>query len=195
MIIISINPDLIKYLALQPMAFIQGKYLWTLLTSMFSHIFLWHIFANMITLIFIGGFVEKILGQKRYLWFYLAAGIIASLFFISLSVLFGNSVIGERIFGSPELFALGASGAIFGLAGLITILIPRMKVLVFFIVPMPIWMAMVFFLGFFWFLSVYQGLPIGNSAHLGGFLVGITYGLYLKNKFPRKTAYIKRVFS
>ncbi len=195
LIIISINPDLIKYLALQPMAFIQGKYLWTLLTSMFSHIFLWHIFANMITLIFIGGFVEKILGQKRYLWFYLAAGIIASLFFISLSVLFGNSVIGERIFGSPELFALGASGAIFGLAGLITILIPRMKVLVFFIVPMPIWMAMVFFLGFFWFLSVYQGLPIGNSAHLGGFLVGITYGLYLKNKFPRKTAYIKRVFS
>jgi uncharacterized protein len=194
-IVVSINPSLIKYLALQPVSFIHGQYLWTILTSMFSHVFLWHIFANMITLIFIGGFVEKIIGKKRYLWFYLTSGIIASLFFIFLSVLFGNSLIGEKLFGSPEIFALGASGAIFGLAGLITILIPKMKVLVFFIIPMPIWAAMVFFLGFFWFLSVFGGLPIGNSAHLGGFLTGVVYGLYLKNKFPRRTQIINRYFN
>ncbi len=195
LITLSINSDSIKYFALQPTAFISGQYLWTILISMFAHIYFWHIFANMITLAFVGGFVQKILGQKRYLCFYLISGILASLFFILLSVFFGNSEWGIKIFGSPEIFALGASGAIFGLAGLITILIPRMKVLAFFIIPMPMWTAMVLFLGFFWVLSAFAGLPIGNSAHLGGFLTGIVYGLYLRNKFPKKTHMLNRHFS
>ena len=152
LIVLAINSDFLKYFALQPIAFIHGKYLWTIFTSMFSHILFWHIFANMVTLSFIGGFIQRILGQKRYLYFYLISGIFASLLFILLSILFGSSELGAKLFGNPEIFALGASGAIFGLAGLMTILIPRMKVLVFFIIPMPIWMAMAFFLGFFWFM-------------------------------------------
>lgn len=196
-ILLSVNPDpdFLKYFALQPIAFVQGKYLWTIFTSMFSHIFFWHIFANMVTLAFIGGFVQKLIGPKRYLWFYLIAGLFAGLFFVLLSFLFGNSEWGMALFGSPEIFALGASGAVFGLAGLITILIPRMKVLAFFVIPMPMWLAMVFFLGVFWVLSVFAGLPIGNSAHLGGFLIGIIYGLYLKDKFPKKTRMLKKRFS
>jgi membrane associated rhomboid family serine protease len=78
---------------------------------------------------------------------------------------------------------------------LLTILIPKMKVLVFFVIPMRMWMAMVFFLVFFWFLSAYAGLPIGNSAHFGGFVTGLMYGIYLKQKFPNKTEMIKRHFS
>lgn len=195
LISLSINQDSIKYFALQPNSFVKGMYVWTIFTSMFSHLMFWHIFANMITLSFVGNFVERIIGSKRYLKFYLISGIIASLLFILLSILFGNSPLGERLFGNPALFALGASGAVFGLAGLITILIPRMKVLAFFIIPMPIWMAMVLFLGFFWILSAFSGLPIGNSAHLGGFLTGIAYGLYLKNKYPRKTEMLGRRFS
>ncbi len=70
-----------------------------------------------------------------------------------------------------------------------------MKVLVFFVIPMRMWMAMVFFLGFFWILSAYAGLPIGNSAHLGGFVTGLAYGLYLKYKFPNKTKLIREHFS
>ena len=192
---LSINLDSIKYFALQPIAFVQGEYLWTIFTSMFSHVFFWHIFANMVTLAFIGGFVHKIIGSKRYIWFYLISGLFAGLFFVLLSVLFGNFGWGVALFGSPEIFALGASGAIFGLAGLITILIPKMKVLAFFIIPMPMWAAMVVFLGLFWILSVFAGLPIGNSAHLGGFLIGIFYGLYLKNKFPQKTRMLNKHFS
>lgn len=195
MIFSSINPDFIKYFALRPASFVKGEYLWTIITSMFSHFYSWHIFANMITLLFVGGFIEKILGRKRYFMFYLISGIVASLVFVFLSVFFGQSMLGERFFGSPEILALGASGAIFGLAGLVTILVPRMKVLIFFVIPMPIWMAMVFFLGFFWVLSAFAGLPIGNSAHFGGFLAGIVYGIYLKNKYKRKTEYIRKIFS
>ena len=190
-----INSNNIQFFALQPTNFIQGKFLWTIIVSMFSHVALWHLFANMVTLSFIGGFIEKLIGRKRYLSFYLISGVLASLFFIFLSILFGRSDLGAALFGNPEIYALGASGAIFGLAGLITILIPRMKVLAFFIIPMRMWVAMVFFLGFFWILSVFAGLPIGNSAHLGGFLVGISYGLYLKFKFPNKTKALSKHFS
>ncbi|MEA3329186.1 MAG: rhomboid family intramembrane serine protease [Nanoarchaeota archaeon] len=192
-ILFLINQENLKYFALNPNFFMQGKYLWTLLISMFSHVYLWHLFANMITLMFIGGFVERLIGRKRYLRFYLISGIVASLFFVLLAYFFGGSDLGRSLFGSPEIFALGASGAVFGLAGLITVLIPRMKVLAFFIIPMQIWVAMVFFLGFFWALSVFYGLPIGNSAHLGGFVTGMIYGAYLRNKFPRKVARLGRM--
>jgi membrane associated rhomboid family serine protease len=37
-------------------------------------------------------------------------------------------------------------------------------------------------------------LPIGNSAHIGGLVVGLFYGLYLKKKFPNKTRMISRHF-
>ncbi len=195
LVLYSINPDFLRYLALQPSSIVNGQYLWTILTSMFTHVELWHIFANMVSLMFVGSFAERILGRKRYLWFYMIAGLFAGLFFVSLSVLFGNTLLGQEFFGSPDTLALGASGAIFGIAGLITVLIPRMRVLVFFVIPMRMWMAMVFFLGFFWLLSAFAGLPIGNSAHLGGFVIGLAYGSYLKYKFPRKTEMIKRYFS
>jgi len=114
-------------IALKPNSFFSGSY-WTLFTSMFSHIFLYHLFFNMISLFFIGNFLEKIIGRKKYLWFYLASGIFAGLFFAILSFYFGNSILGAKIFVNPAIPSVGASGAIFGIAGLLAILTPNMKV-------------------------------------------------------------------
>ncbi len=88
LISVYINQDNIKYFALQPNYILQGKYLWTFITSMFTHLGSWHLFVNMVSLLFIGSLVEKILGKKRYLWFYLISGLVAGLFFFLLSVLF-----------------------------------------------------------------------------------------------------------
>ncbi len=195
-ILFLINQDYIKFFALKPNYVLQGKFLWTFITSMFSHIMLFHLFANMITLMFIGGFVEKLIGSKRYLRFYLFAGIVASLLFVFSAYFFGSTnteSLGFGIFGSPEIFALGASGAIFGLAGIITMLIPKLRVLVFFIIPMRMWAAMVFFLVVFWALSAFYGLPIGNSAHFGGFICGLVYGGYLRKKYRRKVARLNQM--
>ena len=115
--------------------------------------------------------------------------------FVVLSYFFGNSELGAKIFGSPEIFAVGASGAIFALGGLLVVLTPNLRVYAFFIIPMKIWSAMLFFLVFMWIASIGAGLPFGNTAHLGGLIAGLAYGLYLKKKYPRKTKMLSDYFS
>lgn len=186
--------NFIRYFALQPEAILHGKYLWTFLTSMFIHAGLGHLVANMLSLVFIGGFVEKLLGKKRFLSLYFIGGFIASLFFVVLAGVFGTSTIGERLFGSPITFAVGASGAIFALGGVLAVLTPKLKVLAFFIIPMPMWFAMIVLTFIMWIFSASLSLPIGNTAHFGGLIAGVVYGLYIRYKYPKKTRMISRYF-
>ncbi|MBU2104876.1 MAG: rhomboid family intramembrane serine protease [Nanoarchaeota archaeon] len=158
--------------------------LWTFLTSMFMHAGWFHLFANMISLFFIGSLVERILGAKRYLWFYLLSGFFASFFYIFFELLFPSG-----------LGAVGASGALFGLVGLLILLTPNLPVYVMFI-PIPIKMkyAAPGLLIILWLISIAGNVPIGNTAHLGGLLAGIFYGLYLKHKYKNKTRYLNKYF-
>lgn len=189
------GPVAMGYLfSLQPSMILQGRHLWTFITSMFLHAGIGHLVANMISLVFIGGFIEKLIGKKRFLYIYFIGGFVASIFFVVLAGYFGTSELGARFFGSPNSLAVGASGAIFALGGLLAILIPRMKVLVFFIIPMQMWMAMIGLTFFMWLFSASLELPIGNTAHFGGLLVGVIYGVYLKIKYPKKTQMISRYF-
>lgn len=172
--------------ALKPSNITQGKYLWTFVTSMFMHGGLFHIFANMFSLLFIGSLVERLLGAKRYFYFYMISGLLAGVFFVLSSLIFT---------GDFNTFAVGASGALFGIVGLLVLLTPNLPVYIFFI-PIPVKMkyAGIGILVVLWFISIAGDVPIGNTAHLGGFVVGIVYGLYLKNKFPNKTRMISRHF-
>ena len=61
----------LESVALQPSEVLVGKGLWTFITSMFMHGGLGHLFVNMVSLMFIGGFVEKLIGGKRFLSLYL----------------------------------------------------------------------------------------------------------------------------
>ena len=182
------------FLGIQPIAFFNGAF-WTLLTSMFMHANFTHLFVNMVSLFFIGSFIEKLIGRKRFFWLYMISGIFAGLLFVFLAYFFGNSDLGARIFGSPETLAVGASGAIFALGGLLAVLTPKLRVYVMFIIPMQMWFAMAVLLGGFWIASILGNLPIGNTAHFGGLLVGVSYGFYLRKKYPRKTAMLDRRFS
>jgi uncharacterized protein len=174
----------IDNVALNPSKFLYAP--WTFVTSMFMHAGLTHLFVNMVSLLFLGGFVEKLIGRKRFLWLYLGSGIFASVFFVAVELLMQTNL---------NVYAVGASGAIFGLGGLLAVLTPRLPVLVFFVIPMPMWLAMGFLIVFLWILSLGLGLPIGNTAHLGGLIVGLAYGFYLKRKFPRRTKMIGNYFS
>ena len=176
----------IDSVAIKPSNIFQGMYIWTFITSMFMHGGFFHLFVNMISLMFIGSLVEKIIGRKRFFWFYMIAGIAAGLFFVVSSPLFP---------GDFDTFAVGASGALFGLVGLLVLLTPNLPVYIMFI-PIPIKMkyAAPGILIVLWLISIAGNVPIGNTAHLGGLLAGLAYGIYLRNKYKKKARYIERYF-
>jgi len=186
-IFISSNQAFLDYVAIKPSNILQGKYLWTILTSMFMHGGLFHIFANMFSLIFVGGLIEKLLGKKRYLWFYMLSGIFASLLFVLLALFFQADL---------NTYAVGASGALFGLIGFLVLITPNLPVYVMFI-PIPIKMkyAGPGILIVLWLISVAGSVPIGNTAHLGGLIAGLVYGIYIKTKYKKKSKMISRRFS
>lgn len=185
-ILLSIGIDL-DYIAIQPANILQGAYLWTFITSMFMHGGILHLFVNMFSLFFVGSLVEKILGPKRFFYFYMVAGLIAGLFFVLSAFAFPEDM---------HQFAVGASGALFGVVGLLVLLTPNLPVYVMFI-PIPIKMkyAGPGILLVLWLLSIAAEIPIGNMAHLGGLIVGIGYGIYLKKRYKRKTRMISKYFS
>lgn len=125
-ITLFIKPEFVNYLSIMPNNFFSGAF-WTLITSMFMHQGVFHLFVNMLSLFFLGNLSEQIIGRKRFLILYLSAGILGGLFFV-FGAWFGNAVGLEKVFGGMGDYAVGASGAIFGLLGLLAVLIPRYKV-------------------------------------------------------------------
>lgn len=192
---IVINPSYIDYFALKPSSILQGKYLWTLFTHMFSHVMLIHLFINMFVLFSLGNLCEKIIGRKRFFWFYMIAGLFAGILSVLLAGYLGYGA-GERIFGSANVYMIGASGAIFAIAGLFVVLLPRLRFTIiffpFFSLPAYVMVPIVLFIT--WLVSILANLPIGNVAHFGGFLAGLAYGAYLRAKYRRKIAMLQRLF-
>lgn len=143
---------------------LQSGRWWTLVTSMFMHSGLDHIANNMLTLLFLGTQLEGRLGERRYLTLYLASGVIAGLFFCAVNVLTGSSA-----------YAVGASGAIFGLFGAFGFMIWRNHVLHGRHDGSPVTEIQ---LGIYLFMlgeNIVYGLMaanVANSAHLGGLVAG-----------------------
>ncbi len=150
---------------LQPIAF--PVYI-TLLTSMFMHGSIAHIFGNMLYLWIFGDNLENRLGHVRYLIFYLLCGIIASLAHVFMNM---NSYI-------PSL---GASGAISGILGGYILLYPRRKVRAIvlrgFMTEIPAFAA----IGIWILFQVIEGYMnrgaegggVAYAAHIGGFIAGL----------------------
>lgn len=137
---------------------------WTLLTTTFLHKDVSHIFFNMYALFLFGPMIERRIGSARFLGFYLLSGILASLGYV---------------FFEPAGSAVGASGAIMGILGLVIVLLPNLQVLFFFVVPMTMRTAGIIFalidvIGLF---NPSNG--VANIAHLVGLACGLIYGNYL----------------
>jgi membrane associated rhomboid family serine protease len=186
-LLISANLLSIEDIAIKPSNILQGKSLWTFLTSMFMHAGFFHLLVNMLSLVFVGPLIEKIIGKRRYFSFYILSGIFAGLFFVLMSLIFT---------GDLGMYAVGASGALFGLIGLLMLLTPNLRVYLMFI-PIPIKMkyAAPGMLIVLWLISVAGDVSIGNTAHLGGLIAGLVYGIYLRKKYKNKTRYISKQFS
>jgi uncharacterized protein len=160
--------SLINVLALQPSTWTEHP--WTILTSIFTHQYFWHILANMFTLYFLGSYLCNMIGDKRFLIVYFVGGIIGSFFFILFRL--------YTSIGDPNSAVIGASGAIFAVAGALTAIAPKVKVVVFPIpVPIQLWIAII---GGFLLMSFLPG--VAWEAHLGGLLTGLIAGFFMRKR-------------
>ena len=153
-----------------------GSVYLTLLTSMFMHGGLAHIFGNMLFLWIFGDNLEDRLGRLRYLAFYLVCGFLAS-----LAHVFSTVALSEG--GSGMLVpSLGASGAISGVLGGYVLLYPRNRVHVilfriFTTVPAYVALGLWFLFQFISGLGMLGGGAqeggVAYAAHIGGFIAGL----------------------
>src|SRR2546423_13550413 len=148
----------------------------TLITSMFTHGGIAHIFGNMLFLFIFGDNIEDRLGHIRYLLYYLVCGIIAG-----LSHVFATAALAADA-SSLLVPSLGASGAISGVLGGYILLYPTNRVVVllgWFATPMPAFLA----IGLWFVFQLISGLGVLGSgsqaggvayaAHIGGFVAGL----------------------
>lgn len=145
----------------------------TLLTSIFMHGSIAHIFGNMLFLWIFGDNIENRIGHLRYLIFYLVCGILASFAHVYSTVLLGEDLL---------IPTLGASGAISGVLGAYILLFPKKRVSVimfYFLTDMPaiavigIWFLFQLVSGMGLLGTGAQGGGIAYGAHIGGFISGI----------------------
>jgi len=167
--------------------------IWQVITHMFMHANLGHIFFNMFSLVIFGPMIEQVLGPKRFLNFYLISGIGAWLlqmgvqgveifnatgsFFplhhsLDLSTLnTSNPSLVQEIYTSRML---GASGAIYGVLLAFAYLFPNIP-LQFLFIPVPI--KAKYMIGGYILIEIYMSLSrpgdsVAHLAHVGGALFG-----------------------
>lgn len=152
----SIQPSLLNLLGLEPALFLERP--WTIITNMFVHANFLHIFGNMLTLFFFGQALKQLVGPNRFLAVYFIGGIIGNIAFILLKI-------------SSHSVVIGASGAIYAVAGALVVLMPNMRVLMWFIAPMPLWIVVLLFFVLWSFLP-----GVAWQAHIGGLAAGLVAG-------------------
>ena len=157
-----------------------------IVTSMFMHADLGHLFMNMLGLFFLGPMVERALGGKRFLILYLLAGLGGSFLHIGVDyvkVLNLGCVNCQPYYNLINTGALGASGCVLGVVVAFITMFPKEKLMVF-PIPIPI-KAMYLGIGVVAY-SLFAGLTdttpggIGHFAHLGGAIVGFLMIHYWK---------------
>ncbi len=162
------DESLFAFFALTPRYFLSEP--WTVITSMFTHLDFDHLLFNMLGLFFLGSYLEVVIGERRFLKIYFIGGLVGGIL----------SVVADYMgLYDPQTLTVmvGASGAIFAVAACLAILRPHLTVFLFFIIPMPLYIAV---FGFMLLMSFIPG--VAWSGHLGGLMVGAIAGYYLKKK-------------
>jgi len=152
---------------------------WTFVTAIFLHADPTHILLNMIALFFFGIYLEQKISKRDYILIFLAAGIIGNVGYLLTAP-------------SANVPGLGASGAIYGIMGTLTVLAPKAIVFVYGI-PMPMFVAAIF-----WFLLEFFGLfspsDIAHGAHIGGLFFGLIVGLYYRSRSKNQVFIFKQAY-
>ncbi len=166
-----------------PAEITQGQNLYTLFSSMFLHAGWGHLLGNMVFLWIFADNIEAIIGNIRFLIFYILGGLAAHAL---------------HIFTDPDsaIVTVGASGAISAVMGAYLVMFPRSRVRIlflliiiplFFYVPaflfLGLWIYMQFASGFGQLYSMQEGGGgVAYWAHIGGFVFGVLAGFLYRDE-------------
>ncbi|HJS46852.1 MAG TPA: rhomboid family intramembrane serine protease [Gemmatimonadales bacterium] len=158
-----------------PLIFIPGAVLsqpWTLVTYQFLHGDFFHLLGNMFGLFFLGPRVEARLGGRRFITLYFLGGITGALLSIPLA---------------PGAAIIGASGAVFAVLLAFARYWPHERLLLWGVLPIESRLFVVLLTA----ISLWSGFTgaqhgIAHFAHLGGFLGGWLYLVWLEKHSPAR---------
>jgi membrane associated rhomboid family serine protease len=139
---------------------------WGIITSIFSHFEIWHLIFNMLFLYFSGQLFEQIFDKRRLWQTYIFGGISGGILEIAAHYLFPS-------FQNSDQVVVGASGSIMAIFTALAFHSPNIRVNLFGIFPVKIYLIAIFFL-----LNDLIGIDnpsdnVAHFAHLGGAIFGL----------------------
>lgn len=151
-----------------------------------------HIFFNMFSLWMFGSLIEKVLGSKRYLFYYISCGLGAALvqelvWQLSWQDMYNNISVQYPGFPADQFYNLlvtvGASGAVFGILLAFGMIFPNMSM---YIIPFPFPIKAKWVVLGYGAIELFFGIShtmngVAHYAHLGGMIAGILMILYWKH--------------
>ena len=153
----------------QSNAAVFGGAVWLLFTSLFIHANIVHLGGNMIFLLIFGLRAEEMFDTEQYLLIYFLSGLAGNV----LTLVYGPLVYGA------DMISVGASGAIFGIFGAVTVYARRS-------IGQSIIGALLFA---FFLLLINIGPEVNIFAHVGGLFAGLVIGYVLGTLRQRKGPY------
>ena len=164
---------LYEHFALDSVIVAQGRERYRLLTSVFMHASIPHLFGNMIVLFFLGSGVEQTLGHVPYAVFFILCGFTGNV----------ASVLWDELFPRHTV-SIGASGAVFGVIGAVVSMFvmdrirtgkrhgsfgPRLGMMVLYLL-----------------YSGFADSEVNNAAHIGGLAAGIAVSVIVIKLFNKR---------
>lgn len=168
----ALSPDLHRWLynlgAMQTQAVVHGQ-IWRLLTAQYLHAGTGHLFINMLVLHFLGRSLERMWSPRKLFLVYTLCGLCGNIFY---------TILGVRGVIHPQMPAVGASGCIYGLLGIVAVLFPSATVYVYFLFPIKMRTAAFIFGGIAILTIIQRGANYGGEAcHLAGLVFGVWWAM------------------
>jgi membrane associated rhomboid family serine protease len=102
-------------------------------------------------------------GNKWFVLIYFVGGLAGNALYLAL--------------GDSLSIAVGASGAVYAIAGALVVMMPKLTVRLYFLIPMPLWVVVIVFFGIWSFIP-----GVAWQAHIGGLAVGLIAGYFFRRR-------------
>jgi membrane associated rhomboid family serine protease len=164
---------------------LMGGEFWRFISFQFLHADFWHLLVNMFGLWIFGPLVERCLGGKRFLAFYLLCGIFGACMYLFLNAggaalaMFGATA-PILLFNDPQVPLIGASAGVFGVLLAGAYLSPNTMVLLFFLIPIRLVTLAYGLVAVALFTLIFYNNKAGSNAggeaaHIGGAIAGFYF--------------------